>query len=73
MSPELKAVKKTAGMFAVTTIIVVLVVGILTSLSAELVAWILISGVFAYCVWIVYSINLTQIKYEEKLKETIEK
>ena len=73
MSPELKAVRKTAGMFAIAFIAVSLVVGVLTSISAEAVGWILISMVFGYCVWVVYKINLNQIQYEEKLKETLEK
>jgi len=72
MSPEMKALKKTAGMFAVASIAVILVLGILTSLSAEVVAWILISMVLGYCIWVVYSINLSQIRYEEKLKEIVE-
>ena len=73
MSAQLKAIKKTAGMFAVASIAVILVVGVLTSISAEVVAWILLSMVLGYCIWVVYKINLSQIQYEEKLKDITEK
>ena len=72
MSPELKAVRKTAGMFAIAFIAVTILVGVITSISAEAVGWILISMVFAYCVWVVYKINLNEFKDQEQLKKMLQ-
>ena len=69
MSPELKAIRKTAGMFAIAFIVISIVVGVLTSISAEAVGWILISMIFGYCVWIVYKINLNQYKFEQQFDD----
>lgn len=68
MNQEFRAVKKTAGMLAIACLIPVLLI-VLLSLNAEIVGWILIVSFCIFSVWILYSINLGQIKHDDQLAE----
>ena len=68
MSQQLRAVRKTAGMLAIATLIPVVIMG-LFQLSGEVITWILFGAFCTYFLWMVYSINLGQIKHDDELKE----
>jgi len=68
MNQEFRAVKKTAGMLAIACLIPVLLI-VLLSLNAEIVGWILIVSFWAFAIWVLYSINLGQIKQDDQLAE----
>jgi ABC-type transport system involved in cytochrome c biogenesis permease subunit len=68
MNIQVRAAGKTAGMLAVSTLAAVAVFG-LFSLESETIAWILMSSAMAFFVWVVYSINLGQIRHDQETKE----
>ena len=68
MNIQVRAAGKTAGMLAVSTLAAAVVFG-LFSLDSEAVAWIVMGGAMSFFVWIVYSINLGQIRHDQETKE----
>jgi 4-hydroxybenzoate polyprenyltransferase len=68
MSQQIRAIQKTAIMLVVACLIAVIVPALL-SLNAEVVGWILMISFCAFSVWILYSINLGQIKHDDQLAE----
>ena len=65
MSIKFKAIRRTAGMFALLFLIFAVLAAI-TSLSAEVVGMILISILLICLFWIVYEINLTNLIREDE-------
>ena len=68
MNQKLRAIRKTAGMLAISTVIPVALLG-LFQLSGETLTWILFGAFCTFFLWIVYSINLGQIKHDDELEE----
>lgn len=68
MNLKLKAIKKTAAMFAIASIALFLVIQLLT-IPPEILVWGFVIGFTAFFVWIVYSIILGQLEFEETLKK----
>ena len=68
MNQKLRAIRKTAGMLAIATLIPTALV-LFFQLPSDTIAWILALGVLGYFVWMVYSINLGQIRHDDELKE----
>jgi hypothetical protein len=68
MSQQLRAIRRTAGMLAISTLVPVAIMG-LFQLSGETLTWILFGAFCTYFLWMVYSINLGQIKHDDELKE----
>ncbi len=72
MNIKLRAIGRTAGMFAVAALVPLLIVG-LFKLDAEVVFNLFILAFIAWMVWVVYSINLGQLESEEKVQEMQER
>lgn len=77
MSIELRAVFRTVKMLAIASIVPFIVLG-LFQLSPQISVGILMCGVVAYFIWLIYSINLSQLQSEDALtamkeRETIAK
>jgi len=72
MNLKIRAAGRTAGLFAIATIIPVLLVG-LFQLDADILLTLFLLSFFAWMIWVVYSINLGQRETEEKIKEMQER
>jgi hypothetical protein len=72
MNIRVRAAGRTAGLFAVATVVMLVLVG-LFQLDAEILFNLFIIGFFAWMIWVVYSINLGQLKTEEKIREMQER
>jgi hypothetical protein len=72
MNIKLRAVARTAGMFAIATLAPLVVVG-LFQLDAETLFNLFILAFVAWMIWVVYSINLGQLETEEKVREMQER
>ena len=68
MSQQFRAIRRTAGMLAVACLIPVILTALL-ALNTEIIGWLLILTFSAFSVWVVYSINLGQIKHDDQLAE----
>ena len=68
MSQQFRAIKKTAIMLVVACLIAV-IVPVVLSLNAEIIGWLLMVSFFVFSVWILYSINLGQIKHDDQIAE----
>jgi uncharacterized protein with PQ loop repeat len=67
MNIQLRAVARTAGMFAVATLVPLVLVG-LFQLDADILLNLFLLLFFAWMLWVVYSINLGQLETEEKIR-----
>ena len=72
MNIRLRAVARTAGMFAIATLVPLVLVG-LFQLDAEILFNLFLILFFAWMLWVVYSINLGQLETEEKIREMQER
>jgi nitrogen fixation/metabolism regulation signal transduction histidine kinase len=72
MNIKLRAVKRTAGMFAIATLIPVVMVA-LFQLDAETLFNLFLLSFFAGAIWVVYTINLSQLENEETIREMQER
>ena len=72
MNIRLRAVARTAGMFAVATLVPLVLVG-LFQLDADILLNLFLLLFFAWMLWVVYSINLGQLETEEKVREMQER
>jgi uncharacterized protein with PQ loop repeat len=72
MNIRLRAVARTAGMFAVATLVPLVLVG-LFQLDADILLNLFLLLFFAWMLWVVYSINLGQLETEEKIREMQER
>jgi len=68
MNIKTKAVLRTLGMLAVAALGPLAVVT-LFQLDAETLFNLFILTIFAWMIWVIYSINLSQLESEEKIKE----
>ena len=68
MSQKLRAIRRTAGMLAIATLVPTVLL-LFFQLPADTIAAILAIGVLVYFMWMVYSINLGQIRHDDELKE----
>ena len=72
MNIRLRAVARTAGMFAVATLVPLVLVG-LFQLDADILLNLFLLLFFAWMLWVVYSINLGQLETEEQIREMQER
>ena len=72
MNIRVRAVGRTAGLFAIATVVPLVLVG-LFQLDAEILFNLFILAFFAWMIWVVYSINLGQLETEEKIREMQER
>lgn len=72
MNIKVRAALNTAALFAVTALGVVAAISALQYFGNN--AWyVFFAGLIGYFSWIVYSINLSQLQYQEKLTEIVNK
>ena len=72
MNIRLRAVARTAGMFAIATLVPLALVG-LFQLDAEILFNLFLLSFFSWMIWVVYSINLGQLETEEQIREMQER
>jgi hypothetical protein len=72
MNLKLRAAGRTAGLFAVATL-VPLAIMLLLRLDAETLYELFLLAFVSWMVWVVYSINLGQLETEEQVKEMQER
>jgi uncharacterized protein with PQ loop repeat len=72
MNIKIRAAGRTAGLFAVATLVPLVLVG-LFQLDAEILFNLFILAFFSWMIWVVYSINLGQLETEEKIREMQER
>ena len=69
MSLKLKALTQTAGMIVMAVVVAAALNFILENVKTETVLQALGLGIMGWIVYIFYSIRLSALQYEEKLKE----
>jgi threonine/homoserine/homoserine lactone efflux protein len=67
MNIKIRAAGRTAGLFAIATVVPLVLVSLL-QLDAEILFNLFILACFAWMIWVVYSINLGQLETEEKIQ-----
>jgi threonine/homoserine/homoserine lactone efflux protein len=72
-SQRLRAVAMTAGMLSVSMLIMLTLKLAFTYLTVETAPYAAAAVVFAGAVYLLYSIALAQVRYEDKLKEITQK
>jgi hypothetical protein len=68
MNIRVRAALRTAGMLAIAAVGPFVVVG-LFQLDAEVLFNLFVVTLLAWMVWVIYSINLSQLETEEKVRE----
>lgn len=63
---KLKALRQTLGFCAIAAILSTILVYIISFIGVETAAWIFIIGLFGVGFYLMYSINLSRLQYEEK-------
>lgn len=71
MDIRIRAAGKTAGWLAIVTGIPALLVWL--NVSSETIGWIFFISLFGFMIWTIYSIFLHQLKYQDKLEDTVSK
>lgn len=72
MNIKLRAAGRTAGLFAIATLIP-LAMMFLLRLDTETLTELFLLAFFSWMVWVVYQINLGQLETEEKIREIQER
>ncbi len=72
MNIKLRAAGKTAGMFAIATLVPLALI-LLFQLEPQTLLYLFLLGFFFWMTWVVYSINLSQLESEESIKEMQER
>lgn len=72
MNIRLRAIGRTAGVFAIATLVPLVLVG-LFQLDPETLFYLFLFSFFAWMIWVVYSINLSQLESEERIREIQER
>jgi hypothetical protein len=72
MTIRVRAAGRTAGLFAIATLVPIVLMT-LFQLDAEILFNLFIFAFFVWMIWVVYSINLGQLKTEEKIREMQER
>ena len=73
MNQKLRAVSRVSGMLAAVSIGVLLVKLAITYISVEAVPYVVGISLLAVCFYFLYSIALAQIRYEDKLKDMVDR
>ena len=73
MNQKLRAIRRVTGMLAAVSIGVLLVKLAVTYISVEAVPYVVGILLLATCVYFLYSIALAQIKYEDTLKNLVDR
>lgn len=68
MNIKLRAAGRTAGLFALATMVPVVIM-FLFRLDADTLMELFLGAFLAWMIWVVYQINLGQLETEEKVKE----
>jgi len=63
---KLKAFRQTVGFCAIAAILSTVLVYLISFIGAEAAAWIFILGLFSIGFYVMYSVNLSRLEYEEK-------
>ncbi len=72
MNVKLRAAGRTAGMFAIATLVPLALI-LLFQLEPQTLLYLFLLGFFFWMTWVVYSINLSQLESEESIKEMQER
>ena len=72
MNPKLLAIKRTLIVLSIM-IMVPVVLSLLFFLSSEVLGWIFISVLIASFIWMIYSINLSNINHEIAIQQSIDR
>ena len=72
MNIKARAILRTLGMLAIAALGPILIVG-LFQLDGETLFNLFILTIFGWMIWVIYSINLSQLESEEKIKEMQER
>jgi len=72
MNIKVRAAGRTAGMFAIATLVPLVIVG-LFRLDSDTLFTLFLLGFISWMIWVVYSINLGQLETEEKVREMQER
>jgi hypothetical protein len=73
MNQKLRAAGIVAGMLAIGASAVLLLKLVFTYLTPEAVPFVIGAITFGVCVYVLYSIALAQIRYEDKLKSMVDR
>jgi hypothetical protein len=65
-SNEFKALKKTVGFFALASIATTVLVYGSLFIPIEYIVYAIIAGMFGFGFWMMYSVNLQKLEYDEK-------
>jgi Ca2+/Na+ antiporter len=66
-----RAIKRTVGMLALASIVPFLVMALFTYVSLQMLAYAGMALFAGYIIYIIYSINLTRIEYEDGLEVSL--
>ena len=69
LSLKQKALVQTSGMFALAILVAIVGTFIVANVSTQLLINVLGIGFFGYLAYLFYSITLSRLEYQEKLKE----
>jgi len=69
LSLKQKALVQTSGMFALAILVAIVGTFIVANVSTQLLINALCIGFFGYLAYLFYSITLSRLEYQEKLKE----
>ena len=72
MNPKILAIKRTLLVLSIM-IMVPVVLSLLFFLSSEVLGWIFISVLIASFIWMIYSINLSNINHEIAIQQSIDR
>ncbi len=72
MNVKLRAAGRTAGMFAIATLVPLALI-LLFQLEPQTLLYLFLLGFFFWMTWVVYSIDLSQLESEESIKEMQER
>ena len=73
LSLKQKALAQTLGMFALAIVTAVVVTFIMANVSTQVLVNAICVGFFTWLAYLFYSITLSRLEYNEKLKEMTEK
>ena len=73
MNQKVRAVGVVAGMLAISTLVVLSIKLAFTYITVEAAPFVVGGVLMLVCLYILYSIALTQIRYEDQLKRMVDK
>jgi len=72
MDEKLIALRRTLLMVAIACV-APLLISLLLTLDSEQIGWTILGAIFVYAVYVIYAINLNQVRYELTLKQSLDK